>query len=104
MVVNIFTSVELVFVFNTIASSRIVAHPILIGLSRRMGKAKRAHLYPMMGTGACPLPILRAGKVILKALLSKAFKITFPSGTKKWGLASLKGVLAFQVVVSRNHH
>gem|GEM_PF-4844212 len=23
-----------------------------------MGKAKRAHLYPVMGTGACPLPIL----------------------------------------------
>ena len=32
---------------------------ILFGLSRRMGKAKRAHLYPVMGTGACPLPILR---------------------------------------------
>jgi len=25
-----------------------------------MRKAKRVHLYPVMGTGACPLPILRA--------------------------------------------
>jgi len=43
-----------------------------------MGKEKRAHLYPVMGTGACPLPILTSALSTLKVKVNPVgFTLTF---------------------------